>query len=106
MRLHNTKAIMDSSMVTRKDLSADFIIVGGGIAGMRAAIELARGGRVLVLTKDDLYESSTEYAQGGIAAALSESPSTFTTHSLRAMACAAKRRSKSWWKRVPCKSTS
>jgi len=39
---------------------------------MRAAIELARGGRVLVLTKDDLYESSTEYAQGGIAAALSE----------------------------------
>ena len=59
-------------MVTRKDLSADFIIVGGGIAGMRAAIELARGGRVLVLTKDDLYESSTEYAQGGIAAALSE----------------------------------
>jgi len=39
---------------------------------MRAAIELARGGRVLVLTKDDLYESSTEYAQGGIAAALGE----------------------------------
>ena len=37
---------------------------------MRAAIELAQGGRVLVLTKDDLYESSTEYAQGGIAAAL------------------------------------
>ena len=39
---------------------------------MRAAIELSRGGRLLVLTKDDLYESSTEYAQGGIAAALSE----------------------------------
>ena len=39
---------------------------------MRAAIELSRGGRVLVLTKDDVYESSTEYAQGGIAAAISE----------------------------------
>src|ERR1035441_7636708 len=59
-------------MVKRKDSSVDFIVLGGGIAGMRAAIELSQGGRVLVLTKDDLYESSTEYAQGGIAAALSE----------------------------------
>jgi len=59
-------------MVKHKESGVDFIVLGGGIAGMRAAIELARGGRVLVLTKDDLYESSTEYAQGGIAAALSE----------------------------------
>ena len=59
-------------MVVRKDSGVDFVVLGGGIAGMRAAIELARGGRVLVLTKDDLYESSTEYAQGGIAAALGE----------------------------------
>jgi L-aspartate oxidase len=64
--------MMESSMVTRKDSGVDFIVLGGGIAGMRAAVELARGGRVLVLTKDDLYESSTEYAQGGIAAALGE----------------------------------
>jgi len=64
--------MMESSMVTRKDSAVDFIVLGGGIAGMRAAIELAKGGRVLVLTKEDLYESSTEYAQGGIAAALSE----------------------------------
>ena len=63
---------METIMVTRKDTTVDFIVLGGGIAGMRAAIELAHGGRVLVLTKDDLYESSTEYAQGGIAAALSE----------------------------------
>jgi L-aspartate oxidase len=59
-------------MVTRKESKADYIVLGGGIAGVRAAIDLARGGRVLVLTKDDLYESSTEYAQGGIAAALGE----------------------------------
>jgi L-aspartate oxidase len=64
--------MMESSMVTRKDLRVEFVVLGGGIAGMRAAIELARGGRVLVLTKGDLHESSTEYAQGGIAAALSE----------------------------------
>lgn len=59
-------------MVTSKDRGVDFVVLGGGIAGMRAAIDLAPGGRVLVVTKDDLYESSTEYAQGGIAAALGE----------------------------------
>ncbi len=59
-------------MGKHKDGKIDFIVLGGGIAGMRAAIELARDGNVFVLTKDDLYESSTEYAQGGIAAALSE----------------------------------
>ena len=72
LRSRSTKAIMETAMVVRKDTGADFIVLGGGIAGIRAAIELSQGGRVLVLTKDDLYESSTEYAQGGIAAALSE----------------------------------
>ena len=48
----------------------DFIIVGGGIAGLRAAIGLAGSGRVLVFTKSDAAESNTGYAQGGIAAAL------------------------------------
>lgn len=48
----------------------DFVVVGAGIAGLRAAIELARGGRVLVLTKEELGESNTQYAQGGIAVAL------------------------------------
>jgi L-aspartate oxidase len=50
----------------------DFIVIGSGIAGLRAAIELARGGRVAVLTKDRLDESNTEYAQGGVAVALSD----------------------------------
>ena len=46
--------------------------MGAGVAGLRAAIELARAGGVLVLAKDSLHESSSEYAQGGIAAALSD----------------------------------
>ena len=50
--------------------STDFLIVGGGIAGLRAAIALAPAGRVLVLTKADATESNTGYAQGGIAAAI------------------------------------
>ena len=42
------------------------------MAGLRAAIELAGAGSVLVVAKDSLRESSSEYAQGGIAAALSD----------------------------------
>ena len=50
----------------------DFIVVGAGVAGLRAAIELAEAGRVLVLAKRELSESATQYAQGGIAVALSD----------------------------------
>jgi L-aspartate oxidase len=49
----------------------DFLIVGAGIAGLRAAISLAEAGRVLVVTKEALGESNTQYAQGGIAVAIS-----------------------------------
>ena len=52
--------------------SADFLVIGGGVAGLRAAVELAPKGSVIVLTKDIFTESSTGYAQGGIAAALSD----------------------------------
>src|SRR5271154_2620781 len=48
----------------------DFLIVGAGIAGLRAAIELSEAGRVMVVTKEALGESNTNYAQGGIAVAL------------------------------------
>jgi len=53
-------------------LEADYVIVGCGIAGLRAACELGAAGRVLVLSKAELSESATQYAQGGIAAALSD----------------------------------
>ncbi len=46
--------------------------MGAGVAGLRAAIELAEAGRVLVVAKDSLEESSSQYAQGGVAAALSD----------------------------------
>jgi L-aspartate oxidase len=49
---------------------ADFLIIGSGIAGLRAAATLAAHGSVLILTKSDPAESNTGYAQGGIAAAV------------------------------------
>ena len=48
----------------------DFVVMGAGVAGLRAAIELARHGEVLVVTKESLKESNTHYAQGGIAVAM------------------------------------
>lgn len=51
-------------------LESDHLIIGSGIAGLRAAIELVDAGRVLVLTKGEPEDGSTTYAQGGIAAAV------------------------------------
>jgi L-aspartate oxidase len=48
----------------------DFLVVGGGVAGLSAAVGLADSGSVLVVTKESLAESNTAYAQGGIAVAL------------------------------------
>src|ERR1700761_7366051 len=53
-------------------MDCDFLVVGAGVAGLRAAIELAPHGDVIVIAKDSLRESSSEYAQGGIAVALSD----------------------------------
>ena len=66
--------------------TTDFLIVGGGIAGLRAAIGLAHRGRTLVLTKSDPDESNTGYAQGGIAAAIGDddSPALHATDTIRA----------------------
>lgn len=50
----------------------DFIVIGAGVAGLRAAIGLAAAGRVLVLAKQEVSESNTQYAQGGIAVVLSD----------------------------------
>jgi len=50
----------------------DFLVIGAGVAGLRAAVELADAGSVLVLAKREVTDSNTRWAQGGIAAALSD----------------------------------
>lgn len=48
----------------------DVLIIGGGLAGLRAAIEIDPSLDVLVVTKDDLHQSSSIHAQGGIASVI------------------------------------
>src|SRR5256714_8658874 len=50
---------------------ADVLVIGAGIAGLRAALEVPTDLRVLVVTKDRITESNSSYAQGGIAGVLS-----------------------------------
>ena len=80
---------MDSSFLQRRYLIGfdsrrlghiftDVLVVGGGAAGLRAAIEAAGAGEVIVTTKDTATESNTNYAQGGMAAATARTDSVDT----------------------------
>ncbi len=57
----------------------DILLIGGGIAGIRAALEVPANLDVLVITKDSIRESNSSYAQGGIAGVLSPED-TFDNH--------------------------
>jgi L-aspartate oxidase len=60
------------SRIAPSTLQADFLVIGSGVAGLRAAVELSQKGRVLVLTKGHPLQSSSIHAQGGVAVAMSE----------------------------------
>jgi L-aspartate oxidase len=66
----------------------DLLVLGGGVAGLSAAVRAAHGGlSVIVVTKDVLGASATQYAQGGVAAAFQEdvdSPALHQTDTLTA----------------------
>ena len=53
-------------------MTADFLVIGAGIAGLSFALRAAKFGSVVVLTKGEAYESNTAWAQGGIASVLPE----------------------------------
>ena len=50
----------------------DILVVGSGLAGLWFALKASKWGRVALITKDVVTESNTQYAQGGIAAAVAE----------------------------------
>ncbi|SRR6266568_3224643 len=56
----------------------DFIVIGSGIAGLNCALTLSSFGKVLIITKAKLKNSSTYLAQGGIAAVLKKEDSLFS----------------------------
>ncbi len=61
------------SIIPKDPMICDLLVLGSGIAGLRAAIEAAQARwHVLVVTKDSPRESNTEYAQGGIAVPLAD----------------------------------
>lgn len=60
-------------------METDFLVIGSGIAGLNYALEVSKFGKVVVVTKKDVAESNTNYAQGGIASVLSPKDS-FDSH--------------------------
>lgn len=57
----------------------DFLVIGSGIAGLSFALQAANHGKVALVTKKEITESATNYAQGGIASVFSEED-TFESH--------------------------
>ncbi len=66
----------DSIPVAR---TVDYLVIGSGIAGLTYALEAAKHGPTLILTKKSRAESNTNYAQGGVAGVMSDDDS-FALH--------------------------
>lgn len=60
-------------------IESDFLVIGSGIAGLTFALQAAQHGTVAIVTKREVTESATNYAQGGIATVFSKDD-TFDAH--------------------------
>lgn len=56
-------------------IETDFLVIGSGIAGLTFALKAAAHGKVIVVTKSELSDTNTSWAQGGVAAAVGEGDS-------------------------------
>ena len=57
----------------------DFLVIGSGLGGLSFALKVASHGKVALVTKTELEETNTRYAQGGIAAVTYE-PDSYEKH--------------------------
>jgi L-aspartate oxidase len=78
-QLELRRYLVNTDSVTTHQLFTDCLVIGAGIAGLRAAIEAAEHCNVIILCKDSLQESNTWKAQGGIASVLNKTD-TFESH--------------------------
>ncbi|MFC9779022.1 L-aspartate oxidase [Paenibacillus chitinolyticus] len=67
--------LTDTDLTAIPHYKTDVIIIGAGIAGLFAALQASASQRVLLITKKSLLDSNTRYAQGGIAAVISDEDS-------------------------------
>ena len=70
------------------ELKCDFLVIGSGIAGLSFALKAAAHGKVILVTKSEICESNTNFAQGGIASVTYE-PDSFDQHIKDTMVCGA-----------------
>src|SRR5438270_3715361 len=68
---HTHRYLVPFSPKHTPHLFTDLLVIGAGIAGLRAALDLPKETDVLVVTKDSIQQSNSTYAQGGIAGVLS-----------------------------------
>ena len=70
------------------NLETDFLVIGSGIAGLSFALKVAEHGKVVIVTKGEISECNTQYAQGGICSVTYE-PDNFEKHIHDTLVCGA-----------------
>jgi len=78
-QLEFRRYLVNIDSITTQQLFTNCLVIGAGIAGLRAAIEAAQHCNVIIVCKNSLEESNTWKAQGGIASVLDEAD-TFESH--------------------------
>ncbi|MFC5704253.1 L-aspartate oxidase [Cohnella faecalis] len=67
--------VVDFDLDNLPRVDTDVIVIGAGIAGLFTTLKVSETKKVLMITKKSLFDSNTRYAQGGIAAVISEDDS-------------------------------